>query len=297
MNRKQQVHHELSLILWAMCLASLTLVEPAHAEDVDGREDTERTFASTIPANDWSAPVADTDDLDTYEEDLSAFGKSVRFAPEATTAVKHPARRKGARRTQVALSGAELRAVLDLRALGVADGLGTYDEDLSEFGARSAVRLEVTSLEPGGERVAREHPPQDRRVGASDDVTTYAGEDMLGTYIEDLSAFGRSARISAAVGTRTVRATTEHEARGADVDLVALRAWMRSPDFASTDDLGTYMEDWTGPTVMKGTAEAPRARAARSAVEAVLGSWDDRQTLEISIAGPSWSQQERGTRP
>lgn len=176
MNRKQQIHHELSLTLWAMCLAALTLIGPTHAED-------------------------------------------------------------------------------------------------------------------------REHPPQAHRVGASDDVTTDAGGDMPGTYMEDLSAFGRSARISASVGARTARSSTGQGARGADVDVVALRAWMQSPEFDATDELGTYMEDWTDPVVMAGAAKARQARLARSAVETVSGFRRDRQPMEISVAGPSWSQRERGTRP
>jgi hypothetical protein len=76
--------------------------------------------------------------------------------------------------------------------------------------------------------------------------------DELGTYMEDLSAFGTSARFA----STGVRGSSTHPAppraapRPRTVDLAALRAWMRSPEFVPTDNLGTYMEDLSTKTVI-----------------------------------------------
>jgi hypothetical protein len=267
MNREHQSRYLLPLILGAIYLSTPALSQTASAGDRGERHASNVGPSATMRHHARLESVARPDDLGTYMEDLSAFGTSAQAATEVSRPPGATGPQTAAAATRSLPTATALRALLVSPEIVAVDDLGTYSEDLSAFGAAAAhvttavasAAIHVQESMDGPSTTARSML-SDRTRPRSSRPTTYST-----AYTDDLSAFGRSARIAvSARGEEMAPADIRESGNPAgDVDLVALRAWIRSSGFQGSDDLGTYMEDYAQTAEFADSEAARRAAPAR----------------------------------
>lgn len=258
MNCKARIKYHLPLAASIVTLVMPITVGIVHACETNVESYYDSSDYQTRYGSTRSFSSDDNDKLDTYIEDLSSFGKSARIVASESEVADLKSNLIADETPARMLAVAELRVIFQSDDFQHVDQLGTYMEDLSSFGKPSP-SSRILAL-AGEERIA--HSAKSFTVSSryvenssslSDRPTGTSTED-LNTYVEDLSEFGRSAQFQTSVGNASRPSSPSRLSPPTQspepVDLVALKAWMRTSEFEAVDGLGTYMEDFRTRTLV-----------------------------------------------